>query len=277
MVLIAEREGLFGPVAVVDSFPVRKVFASGHIQGAALLIPSAPEVCGSSRPGPGPLLDTVYQHVWLLAAGAHPYGVGLMLGLGCGAGASALLYQFPDLRLDVVEVDPVMADLARAHFPLVEHFERESRLRLVIGDALEFVGMSHTCYDFVLVDIDGGPVRDVLLSPVFQDALVDLSAERWVNVIAAQDDVFLRNLMRLLDSRGGLREVYSSVPFESWLPLRRNWILTTAAICPQSRNLTPFSHLNGRYVDKTRAVFRDVLRTRLTREQSIALWRLDQE
>jgi spermidine synthase len=275
MTRIAERQGLFGPVTVVDAFPERKVFACGNIQGAALLHPAAPEVFPGARPGPGPLSDIPYQHAWLLAGADHASGHGLMLGLGCGSGATALLYQFPRLRLDVVEIDPLAAELARAHFPAVEYLEGQGRLRLFVGDAVGFVHDAQERYDFVLVDLDGGPVRAVLTTPAFQDGLWRLSDARWINTIAAKDDAFLAALVRAVDARGGISEVYSSVPVEAWLPVRRNWVLATAAASRDARDLMPFAGLQGAHVEHVRAAFRRVVQTRLDRARVGALWGLD--
>lgn len=73
---------------------------------------------------------------------------GLLIGLGGGALVRFLQHHFPALRLDVVEIDPVMLEVARAHFGTVPG----PRTRFIIEDAHRFVGTSTERYDVLLVD-----------------------------------------------------------------------------------------------------------------------------
>ena len=62
-----EREGLYGPVGVVDTAHARRFTIRGVLQGASLLEPSAASVDPALGTGPGPVIETRYQLAWFLA------------------------------------------------------------------------------------------------------------------------------------------------------------------------------------------------------------------
>lgn len=72
----------------------------------------------------------------------------LVLGLGGGAVTKRFWHDFPKMRVDSVEVDPVVVDVARRYFSLPE----SERLRVFTGDARRFVQTSHDTYDIVIMD-----------------------------------------------------------------------------------------------------------------------------
>jgi spermidine synthase len=72
----------------------------------------------------------------------------LLVGLGGGAIVRFLNHEFPDTRLDVVEIDPVVVALAREYFGTVAG----GRTRIITEDAFDFLAGRASRYDHVLVN-----------------------------------------------------------------------------------------------------------------------------
>lgn len=90
-------------------------------------------------------------HVPVMAHGAVRSA--LVIGGGDG-GAIEELFKHPDIeRVDLVEIDPVVVEMSKEHLRSVcgDAFE-DPRLRLTIGDGVEFVAESEESYDLILVD-----------------------------------------------------------------------------------------------------------------------------
>ncbi len=78
----------------------------------------------------------------------------LMLGGGACAYPRHALIAHADLRMDVVELDPSIIDLARRYFYLDELEERAGeRLSLVAGDALAYLATTNKAYDVIINDL----------------------------------------------------------------------------------------------------------------------------
>jgi len=78
---------------------------------------------------------------------ANP-SAGLLVGLGGGAVVHFLSHEFPAMRLDVVEIDPVVVGLAREFFGTVSG----PRTRILVEDAFEYLRRTHERYDIILMD-----------------------------------------------------------------------------------------------------------------------------
>jgi spermidine synthase len=72
----------------------------------------------------------------------------LLIGLGGGAIVRFLNHHFPYLRLDVVEIDPVVVSVAREFFGTRE----TPGTRIHVADGRDFLERSSTRYDLILVD-----------------------------------------------------------------------------------------------------------------------------
>lgn len=79
---------------------------------------------------------------------ANP-SAGLLMGLGGGAVVHFLNREFPAMRLDVVEIDPVIVRLAGEYFGTVPG----PRTRFLIEDAVDYVARTPESYDLVLMDV----------------------------------------------------------------------------------------------------------------------------
>jgi protein-L-isoaspartate O-methyltransferase len=101
---------------------------------------------------PGELLGD-YLRFFRLDAHFHPSPRRvLLLGGGGYTFARDFLARLPDARLDVVEIDPAVTDLARRHFGLQD----DPRLTIIHGDARTFLNESRAeKYDVILVDVFG--------------------------------------------------------------------------------------------------------------------------
>ena len=72
----------------------------------------------------------------------------LFVGLGGGTGPKAFLRDYPQIRVEVAEIDPVVLDVARAYFALPD----EPRLRVVIRDGRVHLQRSQTKFGAVIMD-----------------------------------------------------------------------------------------------------------------------------
>ncbi|TCO72583.1 spermidine synthase [Chromatocurvus halotolerans] len=72
----------------------------------------------------------------------------LMIGLGGGAFPSFVQARLPEVYVDAVEIDPVVARIAKKYFSLKE----AEKLRVHVVDAVEFVKQRNTLYDYIFLD-----------------------------------------------------------------------------------------------------------------------------
>jgi predicted membrane-bound spermidine synthase len=72
----------------------------------------------------------------------------LFIGLGGGTGPNRFVHDYPNVVVDVAEVDPVVIRVAREYFGL----EAGPRLRLHHADGRAFVRLAETRYDLIVLD-----------------------------------------------------------------------------------------------------------------------------
>ncbi|HYO77891.1 MAG TPA: fused MFS/spermidine synthase [Thermoanaerobaculia bacterium] len=72
----------------------------------------------------------------------------LMIGLGGGTGVKQFARMYPNVQLDVVEVDPMVAEVARRFFSV----QPNERLRIHVGDGRTFLKRSSEKWDLIIVD-----------------------------------------------------------------------------------------------------------------------------
>jgi spermidine synthase len=80
----------------------------------------------------------------------------LFLGLGGGSAPKRMWRDFPELQLDVVELDPVVVDVARRYFAVPD----DARLRIEIEDGRLFLAKTGRTWDAIVIDVfyeDGIP------------------------------------------------------------------------------------------------------------------------
>lgn len=110
----------------------------------------------------------------------------LVLGGGAYAFPKYILKHFPQARVDVVEIDPGITRLARAHFFLPE----DDRLRIIHQDARTFLNANTQRYDVIVADVFNSsasiPFHLTTLETVKRlDAALEPGGALLVNTIAA--------------------------------------------------------------------------------------------
>jgi spermidine synthase len=72
----------------------------------------------------------------------------LVIGLGGGSVVKRMWRDYPAMRLDVVEIDPEIVEVARRFFALPE----DDRIQVFVGDGRDFVDQTPETYDIAIVD-----------------------------------------------------------------------------------------------------------------------------
>jgi len=97
-----------------------------------------------------------------------------MIGLGGGTVAKRMWRDYPWMRIDAVEVDPRVADIARTSFAL----PRDERLRVHIAEGRAFLEESLETYGIVIVDaFDDEHVPSSLATEEFHRVVLGRLAE----------------------------------------------------------------------------------------------------
>lgn len=221
--LVAEYHDDLGLVEVIDHDGVRSLhFGTAARQSCMLLADPAH-------------LSMPYERVMmtLLLFKPAPARV-LMVGLGGGSLARFLLQHCDHVRIDVVEVRPLVVEVARKHFGLVD----DPRLQIHVGCGARHVAAQQMAdrgrYDVVLVDAYGGDgmAPEVSSAGFFMhcrgvlrdDGLLAINLWRFDKLVLR--DV-TRNLIAAFDGR-----VY-------FLPLRHQYNMIGFAFAPQFPKLPP--------------------------------------
>jgi spermidine synthase len=72
----------------------------------------------------------------------------LYIGLGAGSSPKQMWRAFPDVQIDVVELDPSVVDVGRRYF----HVPRDPRLRIHVGDGCRFLAENAQRWDAIVID-----------------------------------------------------------------------------------------------------------------------------
>jgi spermidine synthase len=134
--VILEKESAYHQIRVAEKGEMRTLqFGRGALQGA--VYPDDPVAMALSYTRALPIGLAFVQ----------PRRV-LMIGLGTGSVPRLLRAGFPDLEIDVAEIDPDVVEVARQHF-----FVREDPLyRVWTSDGRTFVKQAKEPYDLVILD-----------------------------------------------------------------------------------------------------------------------------
>lgn len=212
-VVVASADTMFGPTQVVDvhdasGAPIRVLEVDGTWQSATYLDDSWCELVFPYH--------RLFAHA-MEAMARQPRRV-LMLGGGGYAFPKYLVAHDPDVRVDVVEVDPAVSRLARDYF-LLDRLDQmssgsSSRVGTVNMDGRAFLEGSagHARYDMIANDCFGAllPTR----------SLATLEGARIAKGRLAQDGIYVANVVSALEGERSrllrdvtrtLREVFSHV------------------------------------------------------------------
>jgi spermidine synthase len=72
----------------------------------------------------------------------------LFIGLGGGSAEKRMWRDFPEVQIDVIEIDPVVVDVAYRYFEL----PRDPRLRVHVGDGRRFLAANPGRWDAIVID-----------------------------------------------------------------------------------------------------------------------------
>jgi len=154
--IVFHERGEYGDVYVVDQGG-RRALRFGGVDGEN----QSEIVVGDPAAVP---MEYVRLAAVSLAHTERPRRV-MMIGLGGGAFSTMLWRAFPDLRIDVVEIDPIVVKAARALFGVPAD---DPRYRIFVEDGLEYVRKNDGPYDLIFVDAyNGADIPDHLAGREF--------------------------------------------------------------------------------------------------------------
>lgn len=205
------RKGLFGTIEVKDEADARNLYLNGQRQGGSYFEPSAYRADESlSQDDPGPCANSAYAMGWLLGALMNPQGNALMVGLGSGAGAVQMLFNFPNVHLTIVEIDPEMVRLALAAYPLLDHLMDKGCLDIVIEDATEYLTRRYDKWDVGFADAFTGEAD---LKDDYLDLLCDRCDHVYLNCIDVMGgDAMKRHVTKLMKKGKEVADIIQALP-----------------------------------------------------------------
>lgn len=125
-----------------------------------------------------------YEYTRTIMAGfafAHPPVKNvLMIGLGGGAMARFIAGKFPDATLDIIEIDPLVVDVAKQYFG----FKPGKHGNVFIGDGRQLLRKSKVKYDVIILDAyKAGEIPFHLTTQEFMRSVKDHVAPGGVAVV----------------------------------------------------------------------------------------------
>ena len=151
----------------------------------------------------------------------------LFIGLGAGSSPKQMWRAFPDVQLDVVELDPRVVDVAYRYF----HVPRDPRLRVHVGDGRRFLAERGTRYDVIVIDAF---FADAIPFHLVTREFLELARAR-----LAPDGVVVTNVIGALDGVGSrlFRSIYRT--YKTAFPS----VLVHPAILPGDRGDTAYRNI----------------------------------
>lgn len=142
--LLYSAESPFGRYKVMNTTyndrPARVLYGSRGSPQSGVALDDNPE-----------LLFDYNQRFLELIMSHHPRTL-LVIGGGAFMLPTGVFHRFPDITIDVVEIDPLLVDISREYFNLPDN----ERLRVHVGDGAAFIANSKTRYDMIIVDAFSG-------------------------------------------------------------------------------------------------------------------------
>jgi spermidine synthase len=91
-----------------------------------------------------------YTDLFHLAVAYNPDAKNILfIGLGAGSSEKRMLQDFPDVRMQAVEIDPVVVDVAHDYFAVPRD---DPRLEIAVGDGRRFLVDDETRWDAIVID-----------------------------------------------------------------------------------------------------------------------------
>lgn len=134
----------FGDYRIVDmnyeGRSARVLFSGEHAGQSGIALDEDPEL----------LFD--YNQRFLEIVESQRPGKVLIIGGGAFTLPTALIERFPRIKIDVVEIDPLLYELAKKYF----NASTDKRLRVFSEDGREYVNRTRESYDLIIVDAFNG-------------------------------------------------------------------------------------------------------------------------
>ena len=134
--LVYEKETLYSHLDVTDSGNVRTLYLNGLAHSAMY------------KDDPNELVLTYTKYFQLGFVFNDDVNNVLFVGGGGFSGPKSFLDTYPDVNIDVVEIDPDVIDVARNYFYLSD----SSRLEIFSEDARSFLSRTDKSYDLIVLD-----------------------------------------------------------------------------------------------------------------------------
>ncbi len=102
----------------------------------------------------------------------------LFLGLGGGTGPKSFLSHYPDVGIDVVEIDPMVVEVARRYFAVPQ----DPRLRIHVADGRAYLQRDRRRYGAIVVDAySAGPSGGILPYHLATQEFFETARQRLTN------------------------------------------------------------------------------------------------
>jgi hypothetical protein len=176
---------------------------------------------------------------------------------------------FPELKITVVEVDPVAIQLCLTFFPLVQHYVDIGRLEIIEADANTFVQTSDRTFDFVRFDVYSGrsELPAQLSSVRYIQQMNAIAPIVFTNAIASPDDPNFKLAIDAFESAcGTMAWLYPSKDISAHPNELMNWSIFNCEVTIPD-NFVPFPTLSGTAVDRFRERFFGVYNRKTSRDR----------
>lgn len=137
--LLLERKSMFGSVFVTEDADGLRTLRFERFGARQTVV----------KPGDPSHLELAYARVLPLAfAFVDQPRSALVIGLGGGTIPSFLRHVYPSMKIDAVDIDPVVVEVARSHFG----FKEDAAMKAHVADGREYVEQSKDRYDLIFLD-----------------------------------------------------------------------------------------------------------------------------
>jgi len=134
--ILLEKDTVYHRIRVQEDAPWRYLRFDRSLQGGMLL----------KDPTISPLRYTDYVHLaWLFTPAIRRM---LIIGLGAGSIPKRFLHDYTQVRVESVELDPEVVNVARQYFAVTEG----PRHRIIVQDGRQYVRRAEGTFDVILVD-----------------------------------------------------------------------------------------------------------------------------
>lgn len=142
--VLFEGSSEYGVYRIVETIyegrPARVLFSDGEVPQSGMALDDEPD-----------LLFDYNQRLLEVALSLRPESV-LVIGGGMLSLPTALSYHFPQAMIDVVEIDPLLPQLARQFFDAAD----DSAINVYVQDGVDYMAACTKQYDLIVIDAFSG-------------------------------------------------------------------------------------------------------------------------